>query len=174
VILAETRTKQRGIGLLELMLSLAIIAVLIVIVARYFESVRFSQQAAATHAEMMEIIQAAERYRAINGDYYGADLDKVAPWLSAKTASKVTGTGGTAYIPAPFGGGIKLELWWAWTDPRNYILLRIVVPAGGSDTLEKCEKIAAAIAGATCDGTNIVNLQYPTIRDVKKTPDGSR
>lgn len=59
--------RQRGIGLLELMLSLAIIAILLVMATRYFTSARQGQQVAAAVSMVNAITAAASNYTSTQG-----------------------------------------------------------------------------------------------------------
>jgi prepilin-type N-terminal cleavage/methylation domain-containing protein len=61
--LFTTRFKQKGIGLLELMLALAIIAILIVMVTRYFGKASQSQKLTVTASQIAELYQALHHWK---------------------------------------------------------------------------------------------------------------
>lgn len=63
--------KQSGIGLLELMLSLAIIAAILVLVTRYYLVTKLSQEVTTASLQIQNIVAQANRYAAIKGSYAG-------------------------------------------------------------------------------------------------------
>lgn len=63
------RTTQRGIGLLELMLALAIIAILLVMATRYYLLTSFTNRVNSSITLIGNIEAAAGRWKAIYGDY---------------------------------------------------------------------------------------------------------
>ncbi len=63
------KLKQIGIGLLELMLSLAIIAILLVMATRYYQVASFSEKVNQDINLIGNIEAAANRWKAIYGDY---------------------------------------------------------------------------------------------------------
>lgn len=63
--------KQSGIGLLELMLSLAIIAAILVLVTRYYLVTKLSQEVTTASLQIQNIVAQANRYSAIMGSYAG-------------------------------------------------------------------------------------------------------
>jgi prepilin-type N-terminal cleavage/methylation domain-containing protein len=67
--------RQRGIGLLELMMALAIIAILIIMATRYFGATTLSQKINTTHMQIIEIIQGLRHWKAKYGNY--ADLTSI-------------------------------------------------------------------------------------------------
>lgn len=54
--------KQKGIGLLELMLGLTVVALIVVMASRYFTSVDRSQQANDVMSDLMAIVAAADKW----------------------------------------------------------------------------------------------------------------
>lgn len=90
--------RQRGIGLLELMLSLAIIAILLVMATRYFTSARQGQQVASAVSIVNAITAAASNYTSTQGggsapssigkiDSYLPQGGTTSPWGGAITVS---------------------------------------------------------------------------------------
>ena len=101
VVQSKPVQSQRGIGLLELMLSLAIIAILLVMATRYFGAARRSQQTAAAITVVQAIMAAASNYALANNN----------------STSKITGMSGlinSGYLPestspnGPWGGPITV------------------------------------------------------------------
>jgi type II secretory pathway pseudopilin PulG len=69
------RNNQRGIGLLELMLSISIIAILLVMATRFYMSAKQSQQITDTVSQVDGIISAAANYaNGNNSDYSDMSL----------------------------------------------------------------------------------------------------
>lgn len=127
--------RQRGIGLLELMLSLAIIAILLVMATRYFTSARQGQQVAAAVSLVNAITSAASNYTSTQGA--GS-----APSSIAKIQSYLP-QGGTT---GPWGSAITVS-----GSATSFV---IVIPSVPSDA---CTLIGNALAntGASvaADGT---------------------
>lgn len=72
-MLLNLRKKQAGIGLLELMLSLAIIAVLIIMATRYYQSTRQSQLVSQAVDQVNAVISAVGNWRVGVSGYTGQD-----------------------------------------------------------------------------------------------------
>lgn len=70
------RKKQRGIGLLELMLSLSIIAILLVMATRYYDSARHSNRMNDAISQVNAIAAATYNYKNSNitGDYSNVSI----------------------------------------------------------------------------------------------------
>lgn len=66
---------QMGIGLLELMLSMAVISVLLVISVRYYSSVKYQEQLTKTATMIREVINAANSWGTSNPNYLAIDID---------------------------------------------------------------------------------------------------
>lgn len=81
---APAQAKQRGFTLIELMIVVAVVAILAAIaVPSYQESVRKGRRGQAK-ADVVEVVQLAERYRTVNNTYNGFDV--------ANSTSPSTGT----------------------------------------------------------------------------------
>lgn len=81
---APVRSKHRGFTLIELMIVVAVVAILAAIaVPSYQESVRKGRRGQAK-ADLVEVVQQAERYRTVNNTYDGFTL--------ASSSSPSTGT----------------------------------------------------------------------------------
>ena len=66
--------KQRGIGLLELMLSLAIISVLLVMATRYYRTTKQNQQVNDAIAQVQAMVAASENWVIGRNDFTGISL----------------------------------------------------------------------------------------------------
>ncbi len=104
---------QRGIGLLELMLSLAIIAILLVMATRYFASARQGQQVASAVSLLQAIMAATNNYaiangnsassltglsQLIKGNYLPAGMSNTGPWGGQVTVSYSSQSGYPAAV----------------------------------------------------------------------------
>lgn len=99
---------RKGIGLLELMLALAIIAVLIIMATRYYQTTARSSRMNDAVQQVNAIVAAANNYKVGQGSYTGIDnIDKLismgvlpssakfSPWGTTVT---VTGASSTVTI----------------------------------------------------------------------------
>lgn len=121
------RTLQ-GIGLLELMLSLAIIAILLIMATRYYQSAH-QNQLVSQGVDMFGAVQAAvQTYRLDNTD------------LSAVSISTLVSKG---YLPNSYGSGGAANPWGGLltVTPNTGTGVLVVemtgVPGGSDDTLAK-------------------------------------
>lgn len=73
----NTMQKQKGIGLLELMLSLAIISVLLVMATRYYKSARQNQQVNDAISLSQAIIAASENWVIGKNDFTGISVTEL-------------------------------------------------------------------------------------------------
>lgn len=108
------RRHQKGIGLLELMLSLAIIAILLIMATRYYQSA----------SDQNKRNQAVDMFAAVNGAVEAYKIDN-----SLSTPPTITSLASDGYLPPsysasstanPWGGEIKIT----------------ITPASGSFTVE--------------------------------------
>lgn len=75
MMLSLTRkSKQRGISLLEVMLSLAIIAIILVMAVRYYRTAQQSQQVSNAISLMNGIVAAETQYAIGNSNQYTTDI----------------------------------------------------------------------------------------------------
>lgn len=74
MLIKLNKRRQRGIGLLELMLSLAIISVLLVMATRYYKSARQNQQVNDAISLVEAIIAASENWVIERDDYNGINI----------------------------------------------------------------------------------------------------
>lgn len=116
------RSKQQGISLLEVMLSLAIIAVILVMATRYYKVAQQSQQVSNALSLIGGIISAETQYAVANNNAYTADMNALK-------------SGG--YLPSNFGNnpwGAPILL----TPQGSTIVIRFDnVPPGPCAVLQK-------------------------------------
>src|SRR3989338_2429435 len=102
--LSLPHVQESGIGLLELTLALAIIAVLLLMATRYYQMARFSQQINEGIDVIQSVHGAAERWHAINDNYADISLQALVDrdFLPAMADQRES--------PAnPWGGGITVQ-----------------------------------------------------------------
>lgn len=104
--------KQKGIGLLELMLSLAIIAILLIMATRYYQSASNSQ-AISQALDMMNAVKSGVK-NYMNSNLNSATLPSVATLVT------------NGYLPASYGSSASVN---ATANPWGGM---ICVEAGGS------------------------------------------
>ncbi|EKD55144.1 MAG: hypothetical protein ACD_60C00025G0041 [uncultured bacterium] len=99
-----------GVTLLEIMLVLAIAAMIIVMSIRYYQSASLNQKIAATVNNVTGIVAAAESYLSMNGSLTGVDTGMLAylpgarlpnsGWGGAMTISNISLNGYNINIPS--------------------------------------------------------------------------
>ena len=101
--------QQRGISLLEVMLSLAIIAIILVMATRYFSLASGGNRINEAISQINEIKQAEYRYFGANHTYTStlADLD---PYLTPGTVSAKNAWGGDVTLGGGTGSSVQVTL----------------------------------------------------------------
>lgn len=107
---------QRGVGLLELMLSLAIIAILLIMATRYYQSASQSQKVTQTASDIQALMAAAANYTASdpNATYSIDDLASAGllpPKWGLATTSNAWGFGYGATNSSTSGGNIIVTVY---------------------------------------------------------------
>jgi len=90
-MLKTFKNSQRGISLLEVMLSLSIIAIVLVMATRYFFVASNSQNINKTRAVIGLVISAVHNLKATQADYMGIDTAAVAGTDTLMKSGDVTG-----------------------------------------------------------------------------------
>ncbi len=121
--------RQKGIGLLELMLSLAIIAILLIMATRYYQSASVSNKI-NTAVDMFAGVQGAMESYAIDNDPEDATIEELS------TKGFLPPSYGDGDGVNPFGGKIEL------TPASGYYTITMdEVPGEGG----VCEKLASRV-----------------------------
>ncbi len=127
---------QRGIGLLELMLSLAIIAILLIMATRYYQTTKQSQEVNDAVQLVNSLVGAMTNYRTDNPTTY-----------KTATVSIETLTD-TGYMPSAYGDGTNTSPWRTSIGPTSFGASNEVyvtindVPAGA------CQQLAGRLASS--------------------------
>jgi len=132
----SSRNKARGIGLLELMLSLAIIAILLVMATRYFITANESQKVNNAISIIHGIAGGAANYRNAHNGY-----------TNMSTATLVT----EHYIPSSFGGSAGAGAGanpWGGNITTSVVGSGFTVDLSGISNNATCLKVAGMINGA--------------------------
>ncbi len=134
---------QRGIGLLELMLSLAIIAILLVMATRYFASARQGQQVAGAISMIQAVAAASQNYFiAHNNTFSNMGLSSLKSGNYLPTNSSVNG---------PWGGQIQVQ---GGSDSAHPTAVKITIPnvpgAACNELMGALKSQAIAFPGTSC------------------------
>lgn len=157
--------KQRGIGLLELMLALAIIAILLVMATRYFITTSRSEQVNRAVNQIGAINGAVSNWKSSRVDYTGLDA-KALNDIGAIPAAEWNGTAivspwGTDVTVGPAAGGEG-----AGADNSRYSITYSGIPTWACASLEQkyttalAENATAEVTG-TCTGNTTFTYTSP-------------
>jgi type II secretory pathway pseudopilin PulG len=134
---------QRGIGLLELMLALAIIAVLLIMATRYYQSTSQAQKVNQAAQDIQAIIAAVANFRAgdPNGTFAITDLSGFLPstWASPPATDNPWGGSYTAAAVASL--------------PTQVAITVTGMPNTACDALAALTKVNAVAPPACASGT---------------------
>jgi len=142
--------KQIGIGLLELMLSLAIISVLLVMATRYYMSTSLNSRINQTLNSVLGLPAAAECWLGsssnTSGNYTGFDLSIIAGADKCFPSNMVSGK----LLVTPYGN-------FSVSSKASLVCVAIAIP-----NLEEAKQLAAKL----CKGTTITKstFYYEAIR----------
>lgn len=105
------RRKQRGIGLLELMLSLSIIAILLVMATRYYDNASYSNKINNGISQVNAIAAAMYNYKNVHGNYTATIQDLINDgWLPTTfSAANANPWGGSLAVSSP-GNGFTVQV----------------------------------------------------------------
>lgn len=144
--------KQRGIGLLELMLALSIISILIVMATRYFSTVTLSQKINTAHMQLIDIMQGLQHWKSKYGNYNDLNpqtgIQKLAGLISPEIVEKKD----------PFGS--KTASWVVAPQPNGTVTIRL-----NGITKHECEVTSKRLApqlrpplAVSCNNGNVSDL----------------
>ena len=153
MIFKKQRNKQKGFGLLELMLSMVIIALLLIMATRYYQSAQRTAHVNAAVQSVGEIIAAANQYAATNTTttpgYSGITMTSIAPYLA--------GTQGTTYSDGWVG---VIDFSGSPTASTFALVINTGSDqAGCTQLMNALNSAIKTLTPATCTGT-AVNFTY--------------
>jgi len=102
-------TSVLGVTLLEIMLVLAIAAMIIVMSIRYYQSASLNEKIATTLNNVTAIVAAAESYLAATGTLAGATAANLTPYLPGGTMP-FSGWGGSMAVTNPSANGYSITI----------------------------------------------------------------
>lgn len=137
----QTVLKRRlvlGIGLLELMLSLAIIAILLIMATRYYQSA----------SENNKRNQAVDMFSAVNGAVQSWKLDQTAG-IALTTAPSIDTLVKSGYLPPSYGTGTGVAPWGGTIatgaiSSGAYTITMDNIPGGSCEAA--CNRVSSTIA----------------------------
>ncbi len=145
----SSQNKTRGIGLLELMLSLAIIAILLVMATRYFMAANESQKINNAISEIHGIAGGAANYANANPGYKDMSITKLIEGNYIPASMGGTDTKGTG--ANPWNGDLAVAVATAGTPGFSVSLTAIPTVACGklANMLQGSEKSTATCTSGT-------------------------
>ncbi len=136
--------KQRGISLLEVMLSLAIIAIILVMATRYFGLASNTSKLNTATSQLNEVKGGLAQYQLTHGSLTGATITELGN--EALITSETAANGGNGVNP--WGGNISIS-----TTGGSATINMSGVPA------ESCQNLANRLNGVCNNGQVEVPLQ---------------
>lgn len=154
----KSKQAQQGIGLLELMLSVAIIALLLIVATRYFVVVRTTQQ--TTNAiSMVEGVRAAAGNYSVGQTNNYANITMVALNNQGLLPKDLVGTAATPGQGVnPWGGNLQVA---PSSDGGQVIITLTQVPQANCEGIvnalnNQAETISPAVGGCAAAPQNVI------------------
>ncbi len=129
------RTKQSGISLLEVMLSLSIIAIILVMATRYFFVASENQNVNKVRGQIGTVVAGLQNYRNQNADYTGISMNTLVVGGFVAQTADVSGAAGSYQLNNP------------WNSPITVAIASTVNGAIVSTALPTQNDCAALLAG---------------------------
>ena len=144
----KMKKRQTGFGLLELMLSMVIVALLLIMATRYYQSARSNARVNQAIGLIGSIVSAANGVSLANGNYSTISDSTLIPYLSPNF---VSGTGKNQTIQDPWGNTVTVTS----NGATNFTIALASIPT------DDCTKLSNALGQnnksmavtATCDGS---------------------
>lgn len=149
---------QQGIGLLELMLSLAIIAILLVMATRYFLVTSYSQKLNQVTQEMAQLKGAVYSWKGGNADY--GDATDISDKLIAQglvASGDIKEDNGVKTIVTPWNTEIKVMAGkhsavdgsCSGGQNKGYASIEFTTSDDKADELKACSALAKSLSNTT-------------------------
>lgn len=122
--------RQTGFGLLELMLSMVIVALLLIMATRYYQSARSNARVNEGVSLIASVVNAANNIAIGTGDYSTVNNTSIASYLPSNAQGGKAGE-----LNDPWGGALTVD---GKTDPKT---LSIKMEGVGDD----CQKLQDAL-----------------------------
>ena len=170
--LLAKRQRQLGIGLLELMLSLAIIAILLIMATRYYQSASDANKRNQAVDMFSATNAAVENYKIDNpgdvknlaGSGVGMKMLIDAGYLPPSYGSQgktANPWGGPIDVDASIGGGVfTVSMTGVATNSCDAVGDRIDQTIAKASTTDGDGNVTSGGLGAVCDGSNTVTATY--------------
>lgn len=100
--------KQAGISLLEVMLSLSIIAIILVMATRYFFVASNNQNINKVRRQVGTVVAALQEYRNQHANYTGVSVDKLITDGFVPQNNEVSGSAGSYVLNNPWNNSITV------------------------------------------------------------------
>ncbi|QLH43968.1 MAG: prepilin-type N-terminal cleavage/methylation domain-containing protein [Coxiellaceae bacterium] len=142
---------RKGIGLLELMLSLAIISVIIIMATRYYDMAHLSRRVNDTVSMIQTLRSASERWLVSHPDYADISVEN----LQERNLLP------SDFGKNPFGGDITIE---SGNDANNQIEITVTkIPVTACKTLLDRFKSVGTSPDNTCAGSSTDLVDYVVV-----------
>ena len=110
------RKNEEGFGLLELMLSMVVVALLLIMATRYYQSARTSARVNTAISMTQAAITAADNISNAKGSYTGIVAADLTPFLPNNS---LTSPWGEAMTVAPSGTGVDSDITFGFQATPN-------------------------------------------------------
>ncbi len=157
----SSNRKNKGIGLLELMLSLAIIAILLIMATRYYLVTSRSQKTDEGVALVNALIAGAEDYRGDRPTFEGLTDISILVNQGSIAKSYVLSTG---TVTTPWAAPSTTDVAVSKSDTTRVTISLKTIPATGCNALaNKFSDIGGTCSATGATGTGDFSLTYPQI-----------
>lgn len=147
---------QQGISLLEVMLSLSIIAVIIVMATRYYQTASENNNLNTVREQVGAVISAVLNYRNDNGHFDSLTMGKLINQDYLPRSGSVSGDGDTAQLFTPYGEMTLTPQTSGGSSHSNYVQIKISSVPEGHACYSLCKTFPnAKIGGTACDSSSL-------------------
>ena len=166
-MLTLKKRRQRGIGLLELMLSISIIAILLVMATRYYMSTKQSQQESDAVSQVMGIVSGGANYALGNNNSY-SNMSLLALVQGGYVPGSFCGSGSGSSCgsdASPWHTSLSVA---AGSANSNYVITIAAIPATNVCTTTAAlvnnsiqnTQLGGTSSNAVCSGNSLVVTVY--------------
>lgn len=134
---------QLGISLLEIMLSLSIIAIILIMATRYFFVATTNNKMNATISQVAGLISAAESWKSIRTNFDGLSIQALYEAGQLEKFPGLNDSSSPAQVNDLWGDSFSL----APTSDKNKATITLTLPNSGN-----CKALSNSYIGSTCQG----------------------